>query len=63
MKLTGMRRYGRIGALVILCGGLLSAMGGCPIDSDALATDVVQAALLSVTNSLVEALSTYLAGT
>jgi hypothetical protein len=37
-------------------------MGGCPIDSDKLTTDVVQAALESVTNSLVEALSTYLAG-
>jgi len=37
-------------------------MGGCPVDSDALIADVVTAALESASNSFVEALSAYLAG-
>jgi hypothetical protein len=48
--------------LVVMSGVLLLLTGGCPIDSEALATDVFQAALDSITNSLGEALSTYLAG-
>jgi len=36
--------------------------GGCPIDTDQLIADLVQAGLESATNSLVETLSTYLAG-
>jgi len=48
--------------LMLLSGALLLLLGGCPIDSDKLATDVAEAALQSVTTSLVEALSTYLTG-
>ena len=47
---------------MILGGALLLLMGGCPIDSDALIADVIQAALESATNSFIEALSAYLAG-
>ena len=47
---------------MILGGALLLLMGGCPIDSDALVADVIKAALESATNSFVEALSAYLAG-
>lgn len=46
-------------------GGLalgLTLLTGCPIDADALATDVTAAALDSVADSLVSALSTYLEG-
>lgn len=44
-----------------LLGGVLLLMGGCPIDTDKLATDVFSAALTSIVTSLVEALSKYLA--
>jgi hypothetical protein len=36
--------------------------GGCPVDTDQLAADVIRAALESATNSFVDTLSTYLAG-
>lgn len=48
--------------VVFIGVALLLLMGGCPIDSDQLATDVVRAALESITDSAVEALSTFLAG-
>lgn len=48
--------------LLVLGGALLLLMGGCPVDSDQLIADVVQAALDSATNSFVEALSAFLAG-
>ena len=57
-----LRGWKRIGGVIILGGALLLGTGGCPVDEDALATDVVQAALTSITNSLVDALSTQLAG-
>jgi len=47
---------------VLLTAALLLLIGGCPIDTSELTTSVVQAALESISNSLVEALSTYLAG-
>ena len=46
----------------MLGGALLFLVGGCPVDMDALITDVVNAALESATNSVVDALSAYLAG-
>lgn len=48
--------------LLVIGGALLLLMGGCPVDSDALIADVVRAALESTTNSVLEALSAYLAG-
>jgi hypothetical protein len=47
---------------LVLGGALLLLMGGCPIDTDQLIADVVQAALDSATNSFVDALSAFLAG-
>ena len=41
---------------------LAIATGGCVIDGGQLITDVVQAGLESVTGSLVDALSDYMAG-
>lgn len=43
-------------------GALLITTSGCAIDSAQLITDVVQAGLTSVSSSLVNALSVYLAG-
>lgn len=43
-------------------GAILILPGGCPIDADDLTTSVVQAALESITDSVVSALSAYLAG-
>jgi len=56
-------RPARFRRLVLLGGALLLTvlMGGCPIDGAALTTDVLQASLQSITNSLVDTLSTYLA--
>lgn len=55
------RRWDK-GCLALLAAGLLLLTGGCPIDTDQLIADLVQAGLESATNSLVETLSTYLAG-
>ena len=55
------RRWKQIGGMIILGGALLLGTGGCPIDEDALATEVVDAALQSITTSLVDALSNQLA--
>lgn len=41
---------------------LLIPLSGCAVDTDQLTTDVVQAALQSISTSLVESLGTYLAG-
>ena len=61
MRFFTLKRYPRI-FRVLLAGGLMAPlMGGCPIDTDQLATDVTQAILTSITNSLVEALSQFLA--
>jgi hypothetical protein len=61
VKFLTLTRYPRI-FRILLAGGLLAPlMGGCPIDTDKLATDATQAILTSITNSLVEALSKYLA--
>ena len=46
-----------------LCGFLLLPLGGCPINGDDLTISVVEAALTSITNSLVEALTAQLDGT
>lgn len=48
----------------LLTGGVivLLSLGGCPVDNEAVLTEVVRAALDTASNSLVEALSTYLAG-
>ena len=48
---------------LLLAVVLLLPMGGCPVDTDELVTDVTRAALESITTSLVDTLSTYLAGT
>ena len=60
MRKCSLRRWAkRLG--VLSAAFLLQAqMGGCPIDNDALITDIVSAALSSASNSLVEALSNFL---
>jgi len=40
----------------------VTLLTGCPVDTDELATAVTEAALNSVTNSIVDSLATYLAG-
>ena len=62
MKCQTRRHLLRFQRLVILTGALLLLAGGCPVDADALVTELLQAALDSISNSLVEALSSYLAG-
>ena len=62
MKSRTLKPLPRCRWLLIFGGALLLLMGGCPIDSDALVADVIKAALESATNSFVEALSAYLAG-
>ena len=62
MKRKAIRRYGLFGGLALLGGILLLSMGGCPVDTDKLTTEVVQAALESISTSIVDVLSTYLAG-
>ena len=49
--------------VLLLSAVLLSSLPGCAVDTDALITDTVQAALTSVVNSAVDSLSAYLAGT
>lgn len=49
-------------ALLALVLPLLTSTGGCPIDRDAVATETTRAALQAVVDSLVDALSEYLAG-
>ncbi|MEW6250288.1 MAG: hypothetical protein AB1716_06555 [Planctomycetota bacterium] len=51
----------RLPALV-LGGVLFLSLGGCPIDGDEVITEAVRAVLTAATDSLVENLSTYLAG-
>ncbi len=43
-------------------GALLLTQTGCPIDTDALLTDTIQAALQSITDSFVATLAQQLAG-
>lgn len=62
MNLNKSQRYTWLGGFIFLGGALFLLMGGCPIDGDLLTTEVVDAALQSITSSLVDALSTYLAG-
>jgi hypothetical protein len=52
---------GRLAALAF-GGALLLSLGGCPISGDDVLTATVQAALNAATTSLVDTLSTYLAG-
>ncbi|MCG3125878.1 MAG: hypothetical protein CHACPFDD_00705 [Phycisphaerae bacterium] len=40
---------------------VLSTLGGCPIDRDAVVTESLRAALDAATNSIVDALTEYLA--
>jgi hypothetical protein len=47
---------------VVLMGLSVTLLTGCPVDTDELATAVTEAALNSVTNSIVDSLATYLAG-
>ena len=49
-------------AKATLCGLLLTAAGGCAVDYSSLTVDLAEAALTSVSNSLVNALSTHLNG-
>jgi hypothetical protein len=53
----------RIAALLLVMTPLLMAANGCPVDGQAVITDSVSAALTAVVKSLVDSLSTYLAGT
>jgi hypothetical protein len=62
MRFPTCRRPGWCLKALLLGGLLLVPMGGCPIDTDQVTTDVFQATLQSVTSSLVDALSAYLAG-
>ena len=55
------RSRGRKAAVVLLVAASTLLLGGCPIDTTALVTDVVAAALQSASNSFVEALSVFLA--
>ena len=62
MRLRPFKRSPRYRRLIMLSGALLLlALGGCPIDGDKLTTDVVQASLQSITDSIVDTLSAYLA--
>ncbi len=63
MSFLILKRYPRLFRLLLACGFAAPLMGGCPVDTDQVATDVTQALLTSITNSLVEALSQYLAAT
>ena len=47
---------------VLISAALLLLMGGCPVNTDKLTTDVVEAALQSMATSLVDTLSVFLAG-
>ncbi|MBN2446835.1 MAG: hypothetical protein JXO22_08925 [Phycisphaerae bacterium] len=62
MSLRTMRHRPRTRNILILATALLLLMGGCPVDLDTLTTDLLQAGLESLSTSLVDALSTYLAG-
>ncbi|MBU0637238.1 MAG: hypothetical protein KKB50_00080 [Planctomycetes bacterium] len=48
--------------VLLMAGVLLLLMGGCPVNTDQLATDIFQAGLESIASSLVDALSAFLAG-
>ena len=52
----------RMRFFALLAGAVLLLTGGCPIDTDDLTASVLEAALQSISDSLVEAASTYLAG-
>ncbi|MFH1747670.1 MAG: hypothetical protein ABIG44_11565 [Planctomycetota bacterium] len=52
----------RMRFFALLAGAVLLLTGGCPVDTDDLTANVLQAALQSISDSLVEAVSTYLAG-
>ena len=52
----------RLGTVVFGAAAWLT-LAGCAIDTDAVVTDAVSGALTAAVNSLVEALSAYLAGT
>jgi hypothetical protein len=45
-----------------LAAAAFAVTGGCPIDSNTVVTETVQAALTAVVTSLVDSLSQYLAG-
>jgi hypothetical protein len=62
MNWYGKWRRGGAWGLIVVSGVGLLCLGGCPVDWDALTTDVTEAALSSVSASLVDALSAYLAG-
>jgi hypothetical protein len=57
------RSMWRLAALLLGTTPLLLAANGCPVDGKTVLTDSVNAALTAVVQSLVDALSTYLAGT
>jgi hypothetical protein len=62
MSYGGNKCRAGIGGLLLL--GILSVglLGGCPIDTDELAISVTEAALNSVTDSIVDSLATHVAG-
>ncbi len=62
VNLKLLARSWRTGTLFLGSIGLL-AVGGCPIDSADVVTQTVQAGLEAIVASLVDSLSTYLAGT
>ncbi len=62
MCLKKASRYGRVAGLLVFVVIIGCTLGGCPVDVDDLAAKVLEAGLDSIGTSLVDSLSTYLAG-